>query len=80
MPKEAPPARASPLSFSRMRWYLGMQSPRLFRPRRAMSPAVSSITAASPTLKRTKRDTEMFSPSLAMLGLDQVGDGSACSP
>src|SRR6202011_5083859 len=27
---------------------------------------VSSITAASPTLKRTKRDTEMFSPSFAM--------------
>ena len=31
--------------------------------------AVSSICTASPTLKRTKRETEMFSPSLAIFAL-----------
>ncbi len=79
MPKELPPASTSPLSFRRMRWYLGMagdlRAARALRLRRGVCSAVSSMSAASPTLKRTKRDTEMFSPSLAIVGFDQVADG-----
>jgi len=73
-PNPAEPAITSPLSFSRTRLVLGTNQAGTGLADTGGHRCPCPLRA-SPTLKRTKRETTIFSPQLGDFGLDQLVDG-----